>query len=232
MKLKEIVDFIDERIPEAMALNFDNVGLMGDYDLNYNIDSIKILMDLLPEDDDFDENTLIVTHHPPLFKPETPTYTIHSNWDIIDGGANEALAETLGLNVVGYFDEATKIGRICKSNHTFKGLENIILDNFGDARVVNCPDDFEEIEKVGIISGFGLKNPNYIKLADQNNLDVLISGDLTQETAILAKNLHLTLIDLGHHESEVPGLCRLAEVFNSLDVECEIIDKKPIERLL
>ena len=145
---------------------------------------------------------------------------------------SEALAETLGLNVVGYFDEATKIGRICKSNHTFEGLENIILDNFGDARVVNCPDDFEEIEKVGIISGFGLKNPNYIKLADQNNLDVLISGDLTQETAILAKNLHLTLIDLGHHESEVPGLCRLAEVFNSLDVECEVIDKKPIERLL
>ena len=62
-------------------------------------------------------------------------------------------------------------------------------------------------------------------------MDLLISGDLTQETAILAKNLKLTLINLGHHESEVPGLYRLAELLEELDIECEVIDKKPIEVL-
>ena len=231
MKLKDIIDFIDEKIPEDLALDFDNVGLMGDYDLNSDIKSVKILMDLQREDDDLHENTLIITHHPPLFEPETPTYTIHSNWDIIDGGANDALAEILNLNVTDYFDKSTKIGRMCESDYNFKELKNIILDNFSNVHIVNNLNDSREIKKIGIISGFGLKNPDYIRLADDNDMDLLVSGDLTQETAILAKNLGLTLIDLGHHESEVPGLYRLAELLEELDIECEVIDKKPIEIL-
>ena len=231
MKLKQIIDFLDAKVPEELALEFDNVGLMGDYDLDLNIESVKIYMDLLPDDDKTDGHTLIVTHHPPLFNPETPTYTIHSNWDIIYGGANEALSEILNLKAVDCFDKTTNIGRICSSNHTFAELKSIILDNFDNVRIVNNLQDFEKVEKVGIISGFGLKNPDYIKLARDNNLNLLISGDLTQETAILAKNLKITLIDLGHHESEVPGLYKLAEVFDELDIECEVIDRKPIEKL-
>ena len=100
MNLKNIINFLNEKIPENLALDFDNVGLMGDWDLNQNITSIKVFMDLSPEDDNDNENTLIITHHPPLFTPKTPTYTIHSNWDIIDGGANEALANTLKLEVI------------------------------------------------------------------------------------------------------------------------------------
>ena len=60
---------------------------------------------------------------------------------------------------------------------------------------------------------------------------MLISGDLTQETAILAINLGITLIDLGHHESEIPGLYALADFLKNLDLNIEVIDKKPIEIL-
>ena len=232
MKLKEIIDFIDEKIPKELALSFDNVGFMGEYDLNSNITSIKVVMDLLPEEDNFNENTLIITHHPPLFKPKTPTYTIHSNWDIIDGGANEALAEILNLKVIDYFDNLTKIGRICITNYTFKELKKNILDNFDNVRCVNNLKDNEKLKKIGIISGFGLKNTDYIKLASQNNIDLIISGDLTHESAIIAKNLQITLIDLGHHESEVPGLYKLSELLDELNIECEVIDKKPIEKLV
>lgn len=231
MKLKNIISFLNEKIPENLALDFDNVGLMGDYDLNQNITSIKVFMDILPEDDNMDENTLIITHHPPLFTPKTPTYTIHSNWDIIDGGANEALANTLKLEVIDYFDKKTKIGRICKSDYTFKELKNIILENFKNPRIVNDLDDAKEIKKIGIISGFGLKNPEYIELAKENSLDILISGDLTQQTAILAKNISITLIDLYHHESEIPGLYELANILNELNIKIEVIDKKPITLL-
>jgi putative NIF3 family GTP cyclohydrolase 1 type 2 len=68
-------------------------------------------------------------------------------------------------------------------------------------------------------------------LACDKKLDVLISGDLCQETAILAKNLNLTLIDLGHHESEVPGLFKLSELLEELNINIGIIDKKPINKL-
>ena len=230
MKLKEIIGFIEDKIPSSLALKFDEVGFKKDYDLNQDITSIKIYMDLLPEDDNH-ENTLIITHHPPLFVPETPSYTIHSNWDIIDGGANEALANTLDLEVIDYFDAQTHIGRICDFNGNFGDLKRIILDKFSNAQIVNDLDDDKPMQKVGIISGFGLKNPEYIKLAKNKNLDMLISGDLTQETAILAKNLGITLLDLKHHESEVPGLYALKEVLKELNINVEVIDKNPIEQL-
>jgi putative NIF3 family GTP cyclohydrolase 1 type 2 len=68
-------------------------------------------------------------------------------------------------------------------------------------------------------------------LHEVENLNLLISGDLCQETAILAKNLQITLIDLGHHESEVPGLYKLREVLSQLNIDIEVIDKNPIRKL-
>ena len=231
MKLKDIIEFLESEIPNELAIPQDNIGLQDSYDLDIEIKSIKIYMDLFWEDDEFLENTLIITHHPPLFKPKTPTYTIHSNWDIIKGGANEALANTLNLEVIDYFDNKTKIGRICKSDYTFSQLKEIILNSFESPRVVNILNDNDKVNKIGIISGFGLKNPDYIKLAKRENLDILISGDLTHETAVLAKNLGITLIDLGHHSSEVPGLYELKRIIQKINENCDVIDKNPVEKV-
>ncbi len=227
MKLKEIIEFIDENIPKKLALKSDEIGFKKEYDLNQDINSIKIYMDLYPEFDTKEPNTLILTHHPPLFIPETPTYTIHSNWDIITPGANEALAKSLNLEVVSAFDKSTNIGRICKTDKKFNDFKKDILASFKEVRIVNKPETNKQLNQVGIISGFGLKNPNYIKLASKLNLDLLISGDLTQETAILAKNLNITLIDLGHHNSEVPGLYELEKLLKPLNIKCKVIDINP-----
>lgn len=228
MKLSEIIEFLNKEIPQNLALSNDNVGLMGNYDLTIDITSIKIFMDICLQDDNYPSNTLIITHHPPLFSPETPTFTIHSNWDIIEGGANEALADYLDLNVIESFDKNTNIGRICEANLPYKDLKENILNNFHEFTVVNKPDEDKIIKKIGIISGFGLKKPDYIKLAKENNLDAIISGDLTQETAIMAMNYDLTLIDLGHHNSEVPGLYYLKNIIDELNISCEIINRVPM----
>lgn len=232
MKLKDIAEYLNSKIPQELALSSDNVGFMGNYDLNQDIEDVKIIMDLYPNDDNFNKKTLIITHHPPLFNPKTPTFTIHSNWDIIEGGANEALADTLNLKVIESFDKTTNIGRICEVNKSFNEFRKIILDNFNDVNIVNRPDDEKIIKKAGIISGFGLKNPDYIRLASDNNLDMLISGDLTQESAVLGHNLNLTLIDLGHHNSEVPGLYYLKNLVDTLDIDCEVINRMPIDKMV
>ncbi len=231
MMLKEIIRFLDDEIPPKLALSSDTIGFLKEYDLNQSINSIKLYMDLHPEDDCYKDNILVITHHPPLFKPDTPTYIIHSNWDIIDGGANDALADELGLKAIDVFDIATNIGRICESEYTFGELSEIVLNKFNNVNIVNKPDINKKIRKIGIISGFGLKNPEFIKMACEKEIDVLISGDLTQETAILAINLNLTLIDLGHHNSEVPGLYRLKNIIDKLGINCEVINKIPVEKL-
>ena len=46
---------------------------------------------------------------------------------------------------------------------------------------------------------------------------------------ILAINLNLILIDLGHHNSELPGLDYLKNIVDELNVDCEIINKPPME---
>ena len=229
MKLNEIIEFLNNKIPQDLALSNDKVGLMEKYDLTQEITSIKIFMDLHPQDDNYSKDTLLITHHPPLFNPKTPTFTIHSNWDIIDGGANEALANSLNLNIIESFDKNTNIGRICESNLTYKELKEQILTNFNSFNIVNKPDENEIIQRIAVISGFGLKNPEYIKLAKDKDMDMLISGDLTQKTAILAINLNLILIDLGHHNSELPGLDYLKNIVDELNVDCEIINKPPME---
>ena len=231
MKLKEIIKFLNEEIPQNLALSNDEIGLMGDYDLNGEISYIKIIMDLYPKDDVFSKDTLIITHHPPLFNPKTPTFTIHSNWDIIKGGANEALADTLNLKVTEYFDKDTNIGRICETNKIFEEFKKQILTKFNNVNIVNKPENEKLIKKVGVISGFGLKNPKYVQLAKDYDLDILISGDLIQNSAILAINLNLTLIDLGHHNSEVPGLYYLKNIVDKLNIDCEVIDKNPIKNI-
>ena len=228
MNLNEIIEFLNKEVPQDLALSNDNIGLMGSYDLTQEITSIKIFMDLHPQDDDYPSNTLIITHHPPLFSPKTPTFTIHSNWDIMEGGANEALADCLNLNAIESFDKDTDIGRICETDLSYKDLKENILNSFNEFTVVNKPNEDKIIKKIAIISGFGLKKPDYIKLAKKNNLDMIISGDLTQETAIMAINFDLTLIDLGHHNSEVPGLYYLKNIIDKLNISCEIINKVPM----
>ncbi len=63
-------------------------------------------------------------------------------------------------------------------------------------------------------------------------MDLLISGDLTQESAVLAKNLNITLIDLGHHSSEVPGLYKLKELLKPLNIKCEVVNIKPLGKYI
>lgn len=231
MKLKKIIEFINKNIPQKLALDNDNIGFSKDYDLDYEINSIKIFMDLYTQYDENNENTLIITHHPPLFIPKTPTFTIHSNWDIIEGGANDALAKKLNLKVISVFDKDTNIGRICTTAKNFKEFKKDILTNFNNVTIVNPLSDDVKLNKIGIISGFGLKNPNYIKLASEYNLDILISGDLTQETGVLAKNLGITLINLGHHNSEIPGLYKLKELLLPLNIDCEVVNIIPWENI-
>ena len=230
MFANDIFNIIDRLIPRKYALENDNVGYYSKTYENLDIKNIKVLMDILPEDDlKFETGDLVISHHPPLFLPKTPTYVVHSNWDIINGGSNDALAYFLGLKPISIFHKPTGIGRICSSTKTLDQFLSLVCYKFGpeNVRLVHDGDFDKMLRKIAIVSGFGLSNKELIKLAKDRSVDAFVSGDLNHSNAILAKKLGVTLIDVSHHIIELPGLFALKELLRNnkeIDVPVEMID--------
>ena len=230
MFANDIFNIIDKLVPRKYALENDRVGYFGKTFDNLDIKNIKILMDLFPDyDSKFSTGDLVISHHPPLFMPKTPTYVVHSNWDIVNGGSNDSLAYYLGLKPISIFHKQSGIGRICSSTKTLDQFLALVCYKFGpeNVRLVHDGDFDKMLRKIAIVSGFGLSNRQLIKLAKDRSVDAFVSGDLNHSNAILAKKLGVTLIDISHHIIELPGLFALTELLRrneEIDVPVEMID--------
>ncbi|MDI9623556.1 MAG: Nif3-like dinuclear metal center hexameric protein [Methanothermobacter sp.] len=224
MKLTELIKIIEEKIPPQIAIKGDKIGLITPTN-DINVEKVLLLMDYIATDQiPYKDYDLLILHHPPQLKPPIPTYVIHSNWDIIKGGACDALADKLKLKVIDTITEG--LGRICKTDTTLETFIEEIHRRLKpeEVRIVNFKKNLK-IDKIAIVSGFGL-NPKMIKKVHEKNVKVYLSGDITQKGAILAKNLDLTLIDAGHHTTELPGLYKLGELLSQLGIKVKIMDTK------
>ena len=119
-KLSDIVGIINKIAPIALAESWDNVGLQVG-DPKAEIVSIMVALDATPavvEEAIASGCQLLVTHHPLIFKPQksisaaTPqgrlihaairgglaVVSMHTNYDIAEGGLNDVLAEQLELS--------------------------------------------------------------------------------------------------------------------------------------
>jgi putative NIF3 family GTP cyclohydrolase 1 type 2 len=73
-------------------------------------------------------------------------------------------------------------------------------------------------------------------LARRLGAAALLTGDAGYHQALEAKALGLTLVDLGHFETEWPGLGRLGERLAALlaqagsEVACQVLDQAPVWR--
>ena len=252
MLASELFQYIEDEVPLKLALKDDPVGFIGPGNPEkIEVENALVVLDLIPglvpETTDAD---LLVCHHPPLFTPTIPTYIIHSNWDIVQGGANDALAESLQLEVTDILDPETGIGRICNtdmmgnskkignskksSSNTGYNLEEFLKNVSRSIPVDNInlvKGNKNTLKKVAIISGFGL-NPHYIQLASEKGVDLLLSGDLTHPGSILARKLGIALVDATHQATEVPGLTRLCQLIGKTGIKTDYLDPgKPWEHI-
>lgn len=230
MKASELFSRIEQEIPLELALKEDSVGYIGTIDPeSFDVKKILILLDYVSqsvsETNYYSQFDLIILHHPPHSIPPVPVYVIHSNWDIIKGGASDALADCLQVIPDDVLDESTQIGRIGKFASGPVSLGRFIREiqiklRVNDIRIVNC-NKFKMITKIALVSGFGL-NQDLIQKAIEKEVDVYISGDLTHPGAILAKTTGLTLIDATHYATEFPGLCKLGKLIASLGPDVKV----------
>ena len=119
MKLSELIQRIEKRIPKAWAAEWDNTGLSYG-DLTCDIDLIAMSLDATPsavKKSAMIGADLLITHHPAIFRPLTSLtatksgvmavtaaikndialYSLHTNWDASPEGVNVALARLIEL---------------------------------------------------------------------------------------------------------------------------------------
>jgi len=220
MNGRSLFAFLNDLVPPSLALPGDRVGYIGIADpVDLRIDRILVLMDYIPEcgsaSIDFQNYDLVVLHHPPCESPPIPAFVIHSNWDLVTGGACDALADCLNIQPSDVLDPATGVGligtirdgplpisRFLKYVMRSLKIDNLRVVNYGRHRIIS---------RVGIVPGFGL-NPDLIAVAADRDIDLYLSGDLTHKGAISAIGSGLTLVDATHYATELPGLKALGEI--------------------
>ncbi|MEA3228545.1 MAG: Nif3-like dinuclear metal center hexameric protein [Campylobacterota bacterium] len=210
MKIVEIYKELDKISPFELQEPWDNSGLIvGDF--NQEIETIVLSIDVDEKlIDSLDENTLLITHHPLIFKglkevdfskypsnlihkmirKNISNIAMHTNFDITDLN-DYVVEEILGYKIVqkdgfiAYIEVDEKFEDFAKKIEKKLGLEF--------KKYVKCHD---YVKKVAITTGSGSS------LISKIDADCFLTGDIKYHDAMEAKSINLSLIDIGHYESE------------------------------
>jgi dinuclear metal center YbgI/SA1388 family protein len=210
LKLQEIYDVLNEISPFELQEKWDNAGLLvGSFD--DEIENIYISIDLDEElVNSIKEKSLIITHHPLIFsglkrinydtystkllkeliKKDICLISMHTNIDKTH--LNKYVTEDiLGFKV----DNSKEFISYCDVNMNFDELVKLVSAKLDlkITKVVKC-NDF--IKKIAIVTGAGMS------LIDEVKADCFLTGDIKYHDAMEAKARGLSLIDIGHYESE------------------------------
>ena len=210
MKLSQIIDVLDRISPFELQEKWDNSGLQVG-DLDQKIEKVYVCIDVDEElVDALPNNSLLVTHHPLIFAPlksldassyparllmklikkEIALVALHTNFDKTHLNAYVA-TKILGAekiwceDFICYFDKRLSFDEALVWIEEALGLECL--------RYVKTK---ESIERIALTTGSGGS------LIDEVEADLFLTGDLKYHDAMKAKAVGLSIIDIGHFESE------------------------------
>jgi len=209
MKLKTIYDYLNELSPFELQEEWDNSGVnIGDY--NADISKIYISLDIDESViEKVEDNSLLITHHPLIFKgikrvipnsfatkyliglirKNVSLIAMHTNFDKTHLN-NYFATQVLGLSGVAedfvfysdVFMEFDELAGMVKEKLNLPMLKVVKTKKF--------------IERVAITTGAGMSLLGKIKA------DCFLTGDIKYHDAMDAKARGISLIDIGHYESE------------------------------
>ncbi len=210
MKLQEIYNYLNELSPFELQESWDNSGLLvGEMDQDVERIALSIDVDeaLL---DSLEANTLLITHHPIIFgglkslnfatypanmlqkmvQKNISNIAMHTNFD--QTHLNEFVAtEVLGCEII------QKEGFVAyfEIDDDFESFAQKVKEAFG-LQHARCVQMHQKVKRVALTTGSGC---SLMKTLDA---DCFLTGDIKYHDAMEAKSIGLSLIDIGHYESE------------------------------
>jgi len=232
LKISEILPILDEIAPFADAQEWDNCGLLvGKESLSF--EKLYLSLDItLEQIDSFSKDSLVIVHHPLIFKPLKKmlfdTYpsniiqkliqknifliAMHTNFD-------KYVLNSYVLKLLGFESEKSDLFMECVVNiereELFARLSDVLgRDSFN---FVNIP---PFIKSIALVCGSGGS------FLEKMSADVLISGDINYHTAMSAISLDKGVIDMGHYELERFFAEALSQKLKIYGIEAIISDSK------
>ncbi|MHA1934098.1 MAG: Nif3-like dinuclear metal center hexameric protein [Candidatus Thorarchaeota archaeon] len=175
-----------------------------------------------------------------LSKNYISSYVVGSAWIGARGGLSDALVETLELKKKQDFtiqgdSGPVPIGRICEvpsvMNHS--GFANYVAAKMGLESVIFSGDFDDEVKSVLISPGYYLDIPELLETKMQD-VNTIVTGELSPEIRLLAREEGLNILELGTFCTEEPGMERLRHQL-SLEfpkIKIEFVESGPITNVL
>lgn len=227
MKVKDIIDVLEQAAPPSLQESYDNTGLqVGDPDREAT--GVLLCVDLSPEvvrEAVARGANMVVSHHPVLFrglkqivgrtlpertvleaiKSDVALYSCHTSIDSARGGVSAEMAERLGLRDVEVLekkeDPSVGLGAVGNLPEPLQpeAFVRLVKNMFGSP-VARCsrPREGQTISRVALCGGSG---SSLIDLAVAAGADAYLTSD-TSYHAFVDRRDDLFLVDIGHYESE------------------------------
>ncbi|MDE7078540.1 MAG: Nif3-like dinuclear metal center hexameric protein [Clostridia bacterium] len=218
-KVKDVVSVIEKHAPLSQMLDFDSAGLNYG-DMENEVSGIMLAQNVTYytlEECRSSCCNLLITHHPSVFGEEIDRYTqsildkakeykinlysCHTNLDCCSGGLNDRFASLLGMKDVKVIDGCAREGKIQETN--LFSLSKKVADILQDGNVKFVGDKNKRISKIAVCTGAGARDEELIEYAKENGVDCIIGGESKISIALRVIDYSLSLIDVGHYESEI-----------------------------
>jgi dinuclear metal center YbgI/SA1388 family protein len=210
MKIAQIYEFLNSLSPFELQENWDNSGLLiGDF----NQDIKKVVLSIDVDEaliDSMEENTLLITHHPLIFgglkqlefnkyptnfirkmiQKNISNISMHTNFD------KTHLNEYVATQVLGYKIIAKDVFvTYLEVEEEFDVFAKKVAKAFSLPHA-RCVKNSSYIKTAALTTGSGGSLIKFVKA------DCFLTGDIKYHDAMEAKSINLSLIDIGHFESE------------------------------
>jgi len=141
-------------------------------------------------------------------------------------GNNAQLAKLLNINVTGPLEpgneQSVSIRGELDKPISGEQFANIITEKLNRECVHVAPDVDKPVKTLAWCTGGG---QGFIELAAEQGVDAFISGEISEQTTHVAREMGLHYFAAGHHATERYGAMSLADyISNELNLDCQFID--------